>query len=281
MHVQITALVLSHADELTLSWASKIIENSIRNYDALILPITQDVLKISITHGMTSKGVEQAISKILETYSKQVIQIRAWLRIIRPLIELVLKLAHTRPEVLVIPSITVESLVASQHYTVDMLRTLISSKRRRAEILKELSENVKRSFDTGMTEFENLLMYALARQCSHIVILCTSCFTCLIVRKLVENNPGLRAKVNLVSLCTSQIPPTYLLHVALLMGNEHSEVMDELLNFVKNYILEYVVLSSTTYEAFSKFLRDFSSTYREFCEKLLKIYCPLRKVHAS
>ncbi len=280
MYLQITALVLSHADEQTLSWASRVIERSLRSFDALVLPVTQDVLKIAITHGMASDGAERVVSRIVDMYSGHVVQVRAWLRIIRPLIELVLKLAKTRPDILVIPSITVESLVASQHYTIDMLRALISRSRRRTEILRELSENVRRSFETGLAELENILIYIASRGCSRTAILCSSCFTCLMMRKLVENIPGLRASMDILALCTRLVPPTYLLHIVLLAEEQDAQLLEHLLEFVRKYVLDYVVLSNATYEAFCSFLRDVE-TYSTFCEKLLRKYCPLRRGQAS
>ncbi len=273
MQFQIIIVVLNNLNEKLAEWLSNILKVLAHKVDAVVLPITQDVIQEIMRTSLGRDNAQVVMNRLLERYSKTILHARSWLRIVKPIIEALIWIANNRPVVVVVPSVSIESLIEDQYYTVDLLSVLIRRKLD-ANIIKKLLDRLRSSFE----EFEEYTIKTvedLMNRYQTSVYFITSCFSCFILFKIIDSLIKDNLIIHVMSLCNKIPPPTYVLHMLpIIYNNVESLSLEKLILYTRRYLMDYVVISESIWDAYKKFIAE-NPDYVVFCRQLVNMYCPL------
>jgi len=219
----------------------------VERVNVLVLPVPREVIERLVKYSLSGVKFSDALRLLQETVLRPVYHRGAWVRVMIPLLELLYVAVKVRPDIEVKSVETLSDLYVTDYTTIDLIRFILR---------RVITDDIARYIHERLTSYVERALYEsadrlaeLAERRESMCILATSCVLCVACREVFPSS-------DLVSICVSAPPPMQLMSQLALAGELTVDQVKLLYQYLRKYILDYVVSSSFLSEAYVKFMRE-------------------------
>ncbi len=257
-------LIKSIFNEGSIRTISNILDRNIQKFDLAVLPIPEELISYSFRGYIGSKTVDQVAKRVVQDYEGLIIQIKPLIRIVKPLIEVIYKALTVNPEIEILTTYSMEKLREGEITTIDIISLTINIKRLLRKV-HELHIRVRDNVLKTLRNIYNIVLKLSSRKFRKCIIIPSSCMECILFREFINN---MNLNYDTISICAEIVPPSQLIYIALYLKD--NEIIREVYEYYKDFIMNYILISKTIYDAYCSYLRDKIGNYKYVSSNVVK-----------